>query len=151
MCLYWLVTALVAAWKDVTRFVSPRQSRWRSTHRDEVRCGIALGLLQAVERRAELRDQGRQARTFGVGIGELEVDVDTVQAVVLDQLDCAFDERGALGGVRYKVEGPGVRVRPASDGEDRLDIPVRRRRMRYCVHTRGLTELCTDRCASLMR
>ena len=42
MCLYWLVTALVAAWKDVTRFVSPRQSRWRSTHRDEVRCGIAL-------------------------------------------------------------------------------------------------------------
>ena len=78
MCLYWLVTALVAAWKDVIRLVLPRQSEWRSTHRDEVGRGIALRLLQAVKRCPELRDQGRQARTFGVGVGELEVDVNTI-------------------------------------------------------------------------
>ena len=57
------------------------------TYRKEVGRRIALLPLQVGERGAELSEQGGEARSKGIRVGVLEVDVDTVEAIVLDQCD----------------------------------------------------------------
>ena len=85
-------------------------------HRDEVGRGVSLLLLQVVQRAAELCDEGRQPRASCIRIGKLVVDVDAVEAVVLEHLDRALDERRAARWTRYKVKVALGRARAASDG-----------------------------------
>ena len=90
--------------KVPNQYCAGQRQPMRSTHGDLVGNTVALLLREAVEGGAELRDQGREARCEGVGAGEFEVDVDAVEAVVLDQLHSAGNEGGTLPGVGDEVE-----------------------------------------------
>ena len=97
------------------------------TYRKEVRRRIALLPLQVGERGAELSEQGGEARSKGIRVGVLEVEVDPVEAVVLNQANRVRDERRALGGVGDEVEVAALRVGPAANREEDLDVPVVRK------------------------
>lgn len=95
-----------------------------STDRQLIRNAIALLLLQVIERGAQRGEQGREARRERVRGRILEINVDTVEAVVLDHADGAGDERRAFGRIRHEVEVTRLRVRPPADREEDLQVPA---------------------------
>ena len=120
------------------------------TYRKEVGRRIALLPLQVGERGAELSEQGGEARSKGIRVGVLEVDVDTVEAVVLDQCDGTRDERCTLRGIGDEVEVAGLRVRPSADGEQDLEVPTYGE-CRFSIGERGAAASLSDLWLSLRR
>lgn len=74
------------------------------THRELVRYGVALLLLEGIEGDAEGGHQIREALSLSDGAGELIVKIDAVKAVVLDELDGAADKGRAARGIGNEVE-----------------------------------------------
>ena len=93
------------------------------THRDLVRDAVALLLRKGIERTAELGHQGCEAPAEGIGGGELKVDIDTVETIVLNELNSAGDERSTLPSIGDEAEVSRLRVGPASHGEQNLEVP----------------------------
>ena len=82
-------------------------------------------MRKGIERAAELGHQRCEAPAEGIGGGEHEVDIDAVEAVVLDELHGAGDELRARGGVGDEGVVTILRVGPAADGEQDLQVPGR--------------------------
>ena len=96
--------------------------RW--TYGKLVGSRIALLALKVVERGAELGQQRREGGSKRGRVGVLEVDIDAVEAVILNQLYRVRDERRTLRGVGHEVEVACLRISPAADGEEHLEVPV---------------------------
>ncbi len=83
--------------------------------------GPPLGV--GVEGCAELAEEVDVPGGLGVVLGVLVVDVEPVEAVVLEELEAAPDELGALGWVDDDGVHAGA-VCPAADAEEEFEVPV---------------------------
>ena len=92
------------------------------SHRQLVRSAIALLLLQVVESSTKLGKERCEARGERSGVGILEIDIDTIEAVVLNHADCATDKSRALRRIGDEVEVSSLRVRPATNRQENLEV-----------------------------
>ena len=94
-----------------------------STYSKEILFRITVRLSEAVQSRSERSEQIGEALALGGVGGVLVIDVEAVEAVVLDELQGGTDEGRALAGVGDEVEVAGLRVGPSPDGQRDFQVP----------------------------
>ena len=95
-----------------------------STHSKEILFRITVRLSEAVQSRSERSEQISEALALS-GIGRIfEVDIDTVETVVLDKLEGTVNEGCPLASIGDKVEVTSLGVCPTTDGEGDLEVTV---------------------------
>ena len=98
--------------------------RSMSTHSKEILFRITVRLSEAVQSRSERSEQISEALALS-GIGRIfEVDIDTVETVVLDELEGTVDEGCPLASIGDKVEVTSLGVCPTTNGEGDLEVTV---------------------------
>ena len=98
--------------------------RSMSTHSKEILFRITVRLSEAVQSRSERSEQISKALALS-GIGRIfEVDIDTVETVVLDKLEGTVNEGCPLASIGDKVEVTSLGVCPTTDGEGDLEVTV---------------------------
>ena len=98
--------------------------RSMSTYSKEILFRITVRLSEAVQSRSERSEQISKALALS-GIGRIfEVDIDTVETVVLDKLEGTVDEGCPLASIGDKVEVTSLGVCPTTNGEGDLEVTV---------------------------
>ena len=98
--------------------------RSMSAHSKEILFRITVRLSEAVQSRSERSEQISEALALS-GIGRIfEVDIDTVETVVLDELEGTVNEGCPLASIGDKVEVTSLGVCPTTDGEGDLEVTV---------------------------
>ena len=98
--------------------------RSMSTYSKEILFRITVRLSEAVQSRSERSEQISKALALS-GIGRIfEVDIDTVETVVLDELEGTVDEGCPLASIGDKVEVTSLGVCPTTNGEGDLEVTV---------------------------
>lgn len=100
-------------------------TRRRHRQLEPVRTVYAELLLQAVEPLPQQPQQLDIVSRLLVVLRILEIDVETVERVILDESDCRLDKaRSPLGGRDRAGEAAVLRVGPASDREEDFEVPM---------------------------
>ena len=80
------------------------RTRSMSTYSKEILFRITVRLSEAVQSRSERSEQIGEALALS-GIGRIfEVDIDTIETVILDELEGTVDESRPLASIGNKVE-----------------------------------------------
>lgn len=91
---------------------------------EEILLSITVRLREAVQSTSKGSKQVSEALSLGGVTGVFEIDINTVKAIVLDELNSAVNEGGPLASVGNKVKVTRLRVCPTTDGESDLEIAV---------------------------
>ena len=94
-----------------------------STYRELIRRAVPLLRLKVVEGSSQGSEQASIARGQGGSSRILKVDIDAIEAIVLDQTDGAVYEGRALRRVGDEAEVAVLGVRPATNREENLQVP----------------------------